>query len=277
MKNAFEPSRKIEIAYEREIRRLIGKAFPRKRPGQTIEEWIAELRSLTNSARFSLVSETIARQMVHAANVRNAKAWQQHSRLIYRTLQKELSGSVGAKYEAIIRQNAQLIRSVPAEVAQRLSARLARAQIAGVRAETAAKQIAAEYPQLTDWKCRLIARTEVSKASAALTEVRAREIGIGWTQWKTSRDGAVRRSHRHMEGVLMSWDDPPSPEELIGEKSTLGHYLAGCAPNCRCSSFPVVTLNDVSWPRKVYMQGAIVQMTRAQFAAMAGIAEKVAA
>lgn len=76
-----------------------------------------------------------------------------------------------------------------------------------------------------------------------------------------------------MSGVLVSWDDPPAPEDLfplIGKngkryKSTLGHYHAGCCPNCRCYAEPVIDLDMFNWPMRIYRGGSIGRIRRRDF------------
>ncbi|KAA6459652.1 hypothetical protein DYQ86_16160 [Acidobacteria bacterium AB60] len=281
-RDPFAASRRIEAAFEREIRQMLREALPKKRADQSFEEWIAELQAMSRDTMFRPAAQNIARRMVSRMNAINLKAWQDaarwssHNRLMYRLLQREMAGPIGQRFNSIIAQNAELISSVPAEVAQRLSARLARAQQRSVRYETMAAQMRVEFPRLTDWRIRVIARTEVAKASTALTEVRSQSIGINWFVWRTSKDGAVRLSHRNLEGVLMSWDDPPSPEQLVGQHSTLGHYLPGNCPNCRCTPFPLMGIDDVAWPSRVYQQGKIIRMRRLEFSQMSGVQERAA-
>jgi SPP1 gp7 family putative phage head morphogenesis protein len=268
----FEPSRAIEIAYERAIRNLISKSFPARRPDQALEDWLSHLLALSNGASFAPVAHELAKQMVRASNASNERWWRtvtarSHGRMMHRLIREELKGPIGVRYDAIIRENARLIRSIPSEVAQRLSANIAKAQLAGMRHEQIAKLLRDDFPRLTESRVKLIARTEVAKAATALTEARAQHIGINWFRWMTSRDARVRHSHRNMDGVLVSWDDPPSPEELVGEQSSLGRYLPGGCPNDRCSALPLLSLDDVTWPRRVFTQGRITQMPRAQFAA----------
>jgi SPP1 gp7 family putative phage head morphogenesis protein len=141
---------------------------------------------------------------------------------------------------------------------------IAESQREGVRPETIAKQLRERVPQLTRSRAALIARTEVAKATTGLTEARSEEMGIGWYLWSTSRDSRVRPSHRKMQNVLVAWNDPPSPELLIGEKS-VGRYHAGEIYNCRCDAQPAVTLDVFKWPMKVYSRGRIQYMTRAKF------------
>ena len=110
----------------------------------------------------------------------------------------------------------------------------------------------------------LIARTESSKASTALTEARAESLNLPWYVWRTSKDARVRSSHRHMDGVLIAWAEAPSPEALKGLKS-YGTYQAGNTFNCRCYPEPLIYLDQVSWPHKVYHNGTIREMTRSAF------------
>ena len=80
-------------------------------------------------------------------------------------------------------------------------------------------------------------------------------------------DGRTRNSHRHMSDVIIFWNDPPAPEDLFptGYKNTLGHYHAGCCPNCRCSASPLVFIEDLKFPVRVYTNGKIVSMQKPEF------------
>ena len=147
----------------------------------------------------------------------------------------------------------------------------------GERPELIAEYLKRRIPQLTQHQAALIARTETGKAATALTRARSEDLGIDWYQWESSRDSRVRPSHRLMQGVLVKWDDAPSPETLYGIRSTLGHYNAGNAPNCRCDAYPIVSLDTISWPAKVYASGSIRRMTRGEFEESSGIGRRIAA
>lgn len=92
----------------------------------------------------------------------------------------------------------------------------------------------------------------------------AERLGIAWYQWETARDQSVRESHRNLQGVLISWDEPPSPETLIGHP-TEDRYHAGAVFHCRCISLGVLLLDDVKWPAMVYHDGIIETMSRREF------------
>jgi uncharacterized protein with gpF-like domain len=75
----------------------------------------------------------------------------------------------------------------------------------------------------------------------------------------------VRNSHEILEGVLVNFNNPPSPEKLAGEKRDYGVYNAGEIFNCRCYPEPVIDFNDITFPTKVYFNGKITRMRKADF------------
>ena len=135
----------------------------------------------------------------------------------------------------------------------------------GLRASEIAAKIEKYTVQHSRASAKLIARTEVSKTTTALTRARSENLGINWYVWRTALDGdRVRKSHRNMEGVLVRWSEPPSPEKLVGEKD-VGNYHAGNIWNCRCYPEPLLEPDDVRWPHRVYMQGTIQSIAKQKF------------
>jgi uncharacterized protein with gpF-like domain len=101
-------------------------------------------------------------------------------------------------------------------------------------------------------------------SSTKLTMERALSAGVPWYIWRTAADGRVRESHKIMEGVLVRWDDPPCPEQLLtGIAGSKYHAGEG---DCRCFPRALITLNTIQWPAKVYMHGKITNMKKAEFA-----------
>jgi SPP1 gp7 family putative phage head morphogenesis protein len=170
----------------------------------------------------------------------------------------------------IARLNAELIRSVPERIAQQITNQAQRMVEEGRRPEEIQRELKVIAPRHTKAHARLIARTEIGKAETELTRVRAENIGIEWTVWQTSDDQRVRPSHKNLNGVILRFDDPPDPDRLIGKRSTLGAALPGAQPNCRCVSLPLIDLDEVRFPARVFMNNNIVRMTRSQFASFAG-------
>jgi SPP1 gp7 family putative phage head morphogenesis protein len=258
----WQPKRRVEEQYYSDIRQILKKAFS----GQNV--------NLLDVAEFvRKYSWQAARRMVTGLLYDGANTWRSAAResmqgaRIYRALRNELSGPIGERVRALITANARLISSLPSEVAEQVAQKLGEAQQAGERSEGFVSELLAG---LSRSRARLIARTEISKASTALTQARSEELGLQWWVWQTSRDQRVRASHRKMQGVLCSWNDLPSPEQLVGEKSH-GHYAAGNIYNCRCYPEPLLYLDQLSWPHRTYRAGSIRYVTRAEFARVSRI------
>lgn len=227
---------------------------------------------------FQQAAQRIAGKMVEEVAHANATSWRAaamkstRARKIYNALRAEIEvGGFAPELLQIAGRNAELISSVPADIAKRISARAAELHQVGARPAAIAREIRAWAPRLAKSRIQLIARTEISGAETDLTRARSERIGIDWYQWQTSEDQRVRPSHRNMDGVLVAWNDPPAPEALIQEKSTLGHYHCGKCPNCRCAALPLADISEVRWPAKVHRMGRIVRMTRTEFTRLVGM------
>jgi SPP1 gp7 family putative phage head morphogenesis protein len=287
MAEPFHPLRRIEIAYRKAIFDALRQMVEIRIEDGSEGQWLADLIGLAHSKELAQIGAAIAARMVRWVNVENAKSWRyasrqsQRSQMLYRLLQEEMSGTVGTRVQQIVRENATLISSIPYTVAGELTNEIMAAQQTGARHEVIARMMRNRFPILARHRVALIARTETSKASTALTRARSEDLGLSWFVWKTSHDVRVRPAHEHMEDVVCSWNDLPSPEALVHIRSKLGKYAPGDAPNCRCYPAPVLSLEDLyrngSERRKVYANGNIQRMTRAQFARLSGIEARVAA
>jgi SPP1 gp7 family putative phage head morphogenesis protein len=266
-----DPLNRIVLEYERAIKRLLRQA------GDLSTD---QLLNLWTSTDFHNAARQLAEKMVGRVYNFNARSWREaamrgtRSRTIYEVMQRELAqrgGWLGTAVGRLVAENARLIRSVPADIAREITAFAAEQQQRGLRAPDIAREIRRRAPYLTWNKIRLIARTEVSKAETALTQARSQDLGLDWYEWQTSEDQRVRVSHRNMNHVLVNWNDPPPPEALVGERSTLGRYHAGGCPNCRCVALPMVSLAEIRFPTRVFYNGSLTRMTKAQFSRIAGL------
>lgn len=234
-----------------------------------------KIRLFAETQLFKRYAESLALKIVTQLFTDTGRTWRQAARenskgrIIYEALRNELKGPIGGSVAEQVQRNAQIIKTLPIEISSKVTDYIAAETFNGRRAYDIAKEIKSMFPESSKAKANLIARTEVSKTQFALTQARAENMGINWYVWKTSEDSRVRSSHKHMDDVLVKWSDPPSPEALIGKKSTLGHYHAGCSPNCRCYPEPLVSLDLIQWPHKVYYSGSIQTMTKSQFEAIA--------
>jgi SPP1 gp7 family putative phage head morphogenesis protein len=259
----FQPNQRAEHSYASAIWGVFKEFVHEAR-----ERGISAVQ-LSGSDFLSAYAKQAARRMITMLWVGQAKSWQEaaskagRGSLIYRARQQELAGPTGERVRELVAENAKLISSFPSNVAALVAARAAAQQLGGGRA-VELERLEPLLGRLARRRAKLIARTEVSKASSALTQARSEELGLPWYVWQTSQDQRVRLSHRRLQGVLFRFDNPPSPEELAGEKS-YGTYNAGATFNCRCYCSPLVSLKEVNWPARVYWGGRIVYMNLGQF------------
>ena len=272
----WKPPPRIEREYARAInsamRQLMGFVSEAKTP----DEIVRNLLEWARQPAFTAYSQTWAMRMTTALARQSAATWRQaaaksmRGKDIFEALNLELkTGGVGTHFFSIVSQNAAFIKTLPYEIARQITDYTQKQTIAGVRHEDIAKDILKQFPEKTKANAQLIARTEVSKTQCAIVQARAQNLGLDWYTWRTSEDQRVRPSHSLMDGVLIRWDDPPSPEELNGEARSYGSYHAGNIFNCRCYPEPVIDISDIDFPAKVYYGGNIVRMREADFRAIA--------
>lgn len=239
--------------------------------GNDQQKYIQKMNNFQNSYQYEKFIMSTVKRMVTPLSVDNMRTWRQAARkstkgkFLYRVLMEELDQGIGHVINNQVISNASLIRTLPNDVAQKVNKNIAEEALKGERARSIEQIIRQETDKHSRASARLIARTEVSKTQSALTQARSEQLDLRWYVWRTALDGdRVRKSHRLMEGVLVNWKDPPAPEELVGEKSA-GHYHAGNIYNCRCYPEPLLDIDDVKWPHKVYQNGQIISMGKRQF------------
>lgn len=239
--------------------------------GSDQQKYIASMNNFQNSMQYEKFINSAVKRMVLPLDVGNQRTWREAAKkatkgkFLYRLLMDELKQGTGQIIQKQVIENVLLIKTLPNDVAQKVVSDIAENALKGARAESIEKIIRDKTDQHSRASARLIARTETAKTMSALTKARCEQLGLRWYIWRTALDGTrVRLSHRIMEGVLVNWNNPPAPEELVGEKSA-GHYHAGNIWNCRCYSEPVLELEDIRFPARVYYNGQIVMMNKSEF------------
>lgn len=242
--------------------------------GDDKEKYINDMRNFQNSEPFNSFVYSAVRRMVTPIAVQNMRTWRMAAKKatknpsLYRMLMSEINQGLKSDIEIQIEENASLIKTLPTDVAKKVTKDISDMALKGMRASEIAKVIREQTDKHSRASAKLIARTEVSKTTTALTKARCDNLDLHWYVWRTMEDGdRVRKSHRIMEGVLINWNEPPSPEALAGEKS-VGNYHAGNIWNCRCYPEPLIEIDDISWPHKVYTNGKIQIMGKMQFKQM---------
>lgn len=205
-------------------------------------------------------------KIVYSLNEDDVRQWKMQSSLMSMGLRTEIEN---VPIEPLINQymseNVGLIQSIPLTAAQKVQQLvLENLKTGQYRAESLAEQIM-KIGSVTRSRANLIARTEIAKISTGLTQARSEELQIGYYVWRTSGDARVRNSHSIMNRVIVGWADPAAPEELAREKKSYGHYHPGQIFNCRCYAQPMIRVDDVKFPAKIYMNGEIRYINRFEF------------
>lgn len=268
---SWDTSKRIEDQFLKSLYKLAGMLRKLAKQSTSTSDFQAKCANLQNSEPFLNYINVSVRRMVTPLSVMNMKTWREAAKkatknpFMYRMLLKEIQEDHQKTIENQVYQNSLLIRTLPSDTADKVTKDIFDLGIQGMRSSQIAKEITKYTDQHAKASARLIARTEVSKTMSAVTEARSKNLGINWYVWRTAEDGdRVRPSHRNMNGVVVNFSDPPSPEALIGLPS-VGNYHAGNIWNCRCYEEPLIEVDDISWPHKVYYQGSIQTMTKTRF------------
>lgn len=164
---------------------------------------------------------------------RNDAVWFEMSKSMGRALREEIrSAPTGQAMRDLLQENVHLITTMPLNAAERVHKLTLEGIVNGTRASSIAQEIMySGHVAKTD--ANRIARTEVARTASILTQVRSEHIGSTAYIWRTSKDEAVRKSHKEMEGQVVDWDHPPTLSD-----GTVTH--AGQIYNCRCYPEPIV-------------------------------------
>jgi len=179
-------------------------------------------------------AKAAAARMIAEVSRRDENAWFQHSRNLGRDLRREIrGGDIGDRVAELIVDQVKLIKSIPIDEARRVQEHTSE-YIAGGKRYSELVPLIMNTGVVTVNRANLIARTEVAKASSALTQARAEYIGSEGYIWRTVMDLDVRPMHKKLEGTYHKWTEPPIAE-TGGQRHHPGEF-----PNCRCFVEPVI-------------------------------------
>lgn len=237
---------------------------------KNVNEQISLLDQLSNSQEFSKLAERAARRMVLQSSVTNAQNWREaakksmRGRIVYQALREELRRKEA--FKNLIEQSASNIKTLPRDISNRIVKKVGILTTQGIRSSDIAKQIAKEIMPYARASSMLIARTQMSKTLTAINQARSESIGIKAYVWHSVGGPRVRDSHKFINNTICFWNEPPSPEELAKiPMKQYSNYHPGGIYNCRCYSEPLISVDDVTWPHKVYHHGKVTLMTKKAF------------
>ncbi len=133
---------------------------------------------------------------------------------------------VQVQIEASIADNIDLIKTIPKEYHERIKKAVTKGINQGDDFFSIRKSLL-EIGESTDKRAKLIARDQVAKLNAAVTETRQKKMGITHYFWRDSSDERVRPTHLKNDGKRFAWDSPPAVTGHPGEDI-----------QCRCTAEP---------------------------------------
>ena len=131
-----------------------------------------------------------------------------------------------------------LIKTVGQEIVAGLDEHIADAARRGVLTADL-RQIVAERLGVGQRHAQFIARDQIAKLNAKITESTQKAAGVTSYKWRSSRDQRTRPAHRALDGTIHRWDDPPVVDPKTGRRDHPGEDY-----QCRCVAIPVVDLGD---------------------------------
>lgn len=84
-------------------------------------------------------------------------------------------------------------------------------------------------------KATFLARQETALFTAKFRQQKFTENGFTHYRWSASKDERVRSSHKHLDGRIFAYSQPPIVDPATGRKANPGEDF-----NCRCVDVPIV-------------------------------------
>lgn len=173
-------------------------------------------------------AEAVSSRLMSTLELSDDAMWRDRSVAISAGLRDIMNSGTGQVTRSIIDEQVKLFKSLPLQAADRvydIHNEAIDAVVKGRRSSELTAEIM-RTGEVTEARARTIARTEVGRASTALTQARSTAIGSPGYIWRTAEDSDVRHSHAQMEGKYVAWASPPTLDGMTGH--------AGQFPNCRC-------------------------------------------
>lgn len=130
-------------------------------------------------------------------------------------------------------ENLRLIRGASAEHVAELAEVFKEAQEQGIPHAELIERIK-DVLGAGENRAKLIASDQTTKFNGSIQAIQQQAAGITEFVWSTSHDGAVRPSHRLLDGRTFSW--------ATGAPDGAEHVLPGQPVRCRCQPVPVIPL-----------------------------------
>jgi uncharacterized protein with gpF-like domain len=146
-------------------------------------------------------------------------------------------GSLAA-YQAVVAEQVNLIKSIPAEYLKSVESQVWTSVMKGGDMHTLSRNLQKTYGITRD-RAAFIARDQTNKSKAIIERTRRQELGITHAIWQHSAGGKVPRATH----VAMSGKAYPLAQGMY-DSAVSQYILPGELPNCRCTSKAIIPAFD---------------------------------
>ncbi|MEN4603036.1 PBSX family phage terminase large subunit [Pantoea agglomerans] len=145
-------------------------------------------------------AEAVSKRLISTLEIADDAMWRERSYKISAGLRDLMAGSQGMVTRSIIEEQVKLFKSLPLEAADRvydIHNQAIEAVVTGRRSSELKKEIM-RTGEVTESRARTIARTEVGRASTAITQARSTAIGSRGYIWRTTERVGCPHQHRSL-------------------------------------------------------------------------------
>lgn len=235
-RGSFEEVRRAELHYAAQLRKVARQVG---HLADLVDESPGALKRIEDILRryaedIRPWATAVAAGMLADVNQRDQKAWLRIANVMGEELEREIrEAPTGIKMRELLAEQVALITSIPRDAAERVHKFALQGVSTGERAAEIRKALVSTH-HVSIGRANLIARTEVGRASGALTQARAEYVESPGYIWRSLGDTDVRPLHRRLNGKFFKWSEPP----VSGSSGERAH--AGMIYNCRCYPEPVI-------------------------------------
>jgi SPP1 gp7 family putative phage head morphogenesis protein len=138
--------------------------------------------------------------------------------------------------------NVNLIKTIPRDTLSAMQNIVQEGYTAGRSNTSIGRDIQHQYG-INRRHAQFIARDQIAKLNANLTQAQQTDAGVEEYVWSTSEDERVRHRHAELNGKTFKWSDPPIVDTRTGRRGHPGEDY-----QCRCVALPKFNLPELSLP-----------------------------
>ncbi len=141
-----------------------------------------------------------------------------------------------------VNENVSLIRTIPVDTLGDMRQIVKDGFVSGKSTTKIMREIQDKY-NVEKSHARLLARDQIGKLNANITQAQQRDAGIEEYIWCDCGDSRVRDSHKALTGKRFRWDEPPVVDVKTGRRCHPGEDY-----QCRCRAKPVFNFGTFNAP-----------------------------